>query len=118
MLMHASGLKGDDSSCTQVLTNIIGATELAAYATTREDAALRDAILEEGIPYWEAVTLIGRFFPGGVKSIVEESMRAKRNNINATQIENEDEQIKGALAPMIKQLKEAYAAAKLSGLSV
>ena len=116
--MHASGLKGDDASCTQVLTNIIGPTELAAYATTREDAALRDAILEEGIPYWEAVTLIGRFFPGGVKSIVEESMRSKRNSIDSVQADNEDEQIKGALAPMIRQLKEAYADAKLKGITV
>ena len=118
MLMHASGLKGDEASCTQVLTNIIGTTELAAYATTREDAALRDAVLEEGIPYWEAVTLIGRFFPGGVKSIVEESMRTKRGSIETVQVENEDEQIKGALAPMIRQIKDVYAAAKLNGVPV
>jgi len=113
MLMHASGLKGEDSSCTQVLTNIIGPTELAAYATTREDAALRDAVLTEGLPYWDAVYLIGKFFPNGVKSIVEESMRNKRGTIVSADTKDEDAQMKGALGPMIKQVINAYTASKL-----
>lgn len=119
MLMHASGLKGDDASCTQVLTNVIGATELAAYATTREDAALRDAILDIGIPYWDAVTLIGRFFPSGVKSIVEDTMRAKRNSIESvSDTVDEEAQIRGALAPMIKQIQDAYMNARLHGQKI
>lgn len=121
MLMHASGLKGEDSSCTQVLTNIIGRTELAAYGTTREDSALRDALIDEhGIPYWDTVTLIGRFFPGGVKTMVEDSMRAKRRSIESVQTEviDEMEQLKGALAPMIRQIKDSYTSSKMNGLKI
>ena len=111
MLMHATGLKTEDSQCTQVLTNLIGPTELAAYATTREDAALRDSVIEMGLPYWDAVSLIGKLYPRGVKKLVEDSMRKKRGNADAGL--DEDDDIKGALAPMLAQLKEAYTAQKL-----
>jgi intracellular multiplication protein IcmB len=111
MLMHATGLKNDDGQCTQVLTNVIGPTELAAYATTREDAALRDALTTSGIPYWDVVTLLGRFYPGGVQKIVEETMRSKRSTVN-TASDDEDEKLRGALAPMIAQITEAYSASK------
>ena len=90
----------------QVLTNIIGNTELAAYATTREDAALRDAVIDRGIPYWDAVKLIGKFFPGGVKKIVEDSMRERRGAVES--VENEDEDIQGAIAPMLTLIQDAY----------
>ena len=106
MLMHASGLKNESGSCMQVLTNIIGNTELAAYATTREDAALRDAVIDRGIPYWDAVKLIGKFFPGGVKKIVEDSMRERRGAVES--VENEDEDIQGAIAPMLTLIQDAY----------
>ena len=45
-------------------------------------------------------------------------MRSKRNSIDSVQAEDEDQQIKGALAPMIRQLKDAYADAKLKGIPV
>jgi intracellular multiplication protein IcmB len=112
MLMHATGLKNGDGQCTQVLTNVIGPTELAAYATTREDAALRDALTSSGMPYWDTVTLLGKFYPGGVQKIVEDSMRNKRSAVD-TAAEDEDVKLKGALAPMIAQITEAYSASRL-----
>ena len=114
-LMHASGLRTDDGQSTQVLTNIIGSTELAAYGTVREDAALRDAVLDAGIPYWEAIQLIGRLFPQGVKSIVEESMREKRSG--NSDVKSSDDEIKGALTPMIGQVKDAYTQMRLNSKS-
>lgn len=113
MLMHATGLKNEDGQCTQVLTNVIGPTELAAYATTREDAAIRDALITSGIPYWDTITLLGKFYPGGVSKIVEESMRNKRSTIDSTAGDDEEEKLKGALAPLIAQIKEAYSASRI-----
>lgn len=115
MLMHASGLKTEDGQCTQVLTNLIGSTELAAYATTREDAALRDAVIDMGLPYWDAVTLIGKLYPSGVKKLVEDTMRKKRGGPDSTVGMDEDADIKGALGPMLTQIKEAYTAQKIGG---
>lgn len=110
-LLDASAIKiGKESQSTQVLRSVIGSTELAAYATTREDAALRDALLEDGMPYWECVRLLGKLYGGSVKELVEEQMKQKRSQRNSTEQLSEDEEIKGALGPFIRQIKDAYAA--------
>jgi hypothetical protein len=89
-----------------VLTSLVGPTELAAYGTERENAALRDALIDRGLSYWDSVSMIGKLFPRGVKKQVEETMRARRNE--GLTNDNEDEAISSALEPLIKQVMEAH----------
>lgn len=114
MLMDVSGLKSREGTCTQVLTSIISPTELAAFSTTREDAALRDAVIESGVPYWDTVLLIGKLFPRGVKKQVEDTMKQRRKNSGANE-DDDNEALTGALAPFIDQVKEAFMRSKMRG---
>lgn len=101
MLVDFSGLKGMEGSCTQVVNNYMGRTELASYATTREDAALRAALQDHRIPFWDAVQLIGRLFPKGVKKELEAVMRADQESLD-------ESEIAGALGPLIQRCLDVY----------
>ena len=90
---------------TQVLRSFVGPTSLACYSTNRADAALLAAAEDAGVPYEEAVKLIGKIYGGSINSLVKENMIQMRQN---KQTEDEEAQVKSIIAPYVKQILNAY----------
>lgn len=99
---------------TQVLRSFVGPTELACYSTNRADAALLASVEELGVPYNEAVRLIGKYYGGSISSLVEKDMQKMRQS---KQTDDEASQIKSMITPYINRIMQAYDRMHDTGLS-
>lgn len=99
---------------TQVLRSFVGPTELACYSTNRADAALLASVEELGVPYHEAVRLIGKYYGGSIRSLVEKDMQKLRQS---KQTEDEEAKIKSMISPYINRIMQAYDRMHESGAS-